>query len=148
MFRVGSCGDQDLASPVEMQQALAKYGTPPTLTISFHLEASKEEQNLKQASQAVGLLLSQLANESIVLIHLTPPRTNEGPPAHVLTRLNGGRLREAKARWSVTVARDVAKQIHPELPGAMDRFGAQCPELTDRTKLGNGRTRRECTNVC
>ena len=83
-----------------------------------------------------------------MLVNLAPPRSDRGPPAEALKALQGAKARETKARWSVTVSHDAAQRAHPELSDAMERFERQCPELTDRTKLGNGRTRRECTNVC
>ncbi|KAL1523032.1 hypothetical protein AB1Y20_017994 [Prymnesium parvum] len=149
VFRVGVCADEHYASPIEVERAMKSHQRssiqPPT--ISINMQRLDKVAELRAAKHAVEQLLQRYTNSTLVLLDLLPPPDSE-PPAALLKALPDRQQKETQARWSVSVARTAVRQLNAGLPLAMDSFGERCPELVDRTKLGNGRTRRECTNVC
>lgn len=117
-------------------------------TILINMSQGENTSEARAAKDALDSLLDRHANASLVMLKLILPQIEETPPPQLLASLSSDEQRERKARWSVSETSRLASQAHSALGCAMEEFQRRCPELVDRTKLGNGRTRRECTNVC
>lgn len=140
VFRLGNCGEHvSVASPAELEAALARGQPPPTVELDLAKLARAAPNNGTEArgsGRPLRRLLHGARSEEVVLLRLRLP------PPHAAQAAHGQPLDPSTLR--LLSARDAAKRAHPRLGAAMRRFENRCPELTDRSK----QRRRECTNVC
>ena len=138
VFRLGSCPEDTVAPPTELDDALAQQRAqqphaPPPL-VELRLESAAA---VAASARAVRALLDPNgahAASRVVRLRLRMP------PTSVLLAREGAGGSQPECKGLQTLL----GEAHPELAHAVHRFCWSCPELTDRSK----KAKRECSNTC
>ena len=136
VFRLGSCAEDAVAPPTELDEALraSSSATPPLV----ELPLDSADSAATAAAAVRDLSSERLRDARVVRVRLRlPPRAAPS---------GGGASLEQLARPSACegVHGLLEAAGHAEWAAAVQRFCRVCPELTDRDK----KRKRECTNQC